>query len=133
GLAIEKLLDLAQFGILRKYDAFEVVFDPGTDKVEKRCLGPIPTIGRDTGGSLVTTTQPPINIVAEHFQFIGLSSIGQFSRRRPGWGMVSIRFHQMVPIGERLGGRDPNRRSNNHTMDLLDFVEGENLLPATDP
>ena len=50
-MALKRSLYLTQFGILRKYDAFEVVFDPGSDKVEKQCLGPVPAIlaAWDTG------------------------------------------------------------------------------------
>ena len=44
----EHTLDLAQFGILRKDDLFKVVFDPGTDKVEKRGLGPAPAFTQGT-------------------------------------------------------------------------------------
>src|SRR5207253_8479167 len=47
--SLEHTLHLAQFGMLRKDDLFEVVFDPGTDEVEKRGLGPAPAAGRDTG------------------------------------------------------------------------------------
>src|SRR4051812_29718778 len=35
--------------MLRKDDAFEVVFDPGTDEVEKQCLGPVPATSGNTG------------------------------------------------------------------------------------
>ena len=36
--------------MLREYDSFKVVRDPGTDKVEQLGLGPAPTLyGRDTG------------------------------------------------------------------------------------
>src|SRR5947209_18109237 len=66
GLAIKHTLDVTQLGMLRKDDAFEVVFDPGTDEVEKRCLGPVPAFCGNTGyWSLVTTTQPRVHIAAE--------------------------------------------------------------------
>jgi hypothetical protein len=35
--------------MLRKDDSFKVVFDPGSDEVEKLCLGPIPALGGNTG------------------------------------------------------------------------------------
>src|SRR5947209_2139318 len=66
GLAVEHTLDVTQFGMLRKDDAFEVVLYPGTDKVEQLCLGPVPAICGNTGyWSLVTTTQPGIHRAAE--------------------------------------------------------------------
>ena len=47
-------LDFTEKGILRKDDLFEVVFDPGSDKREKRILGPVFSrgnyFGEDTGG-----------------------------------------------------------------------------------
>ncbi len=41
---------MAEKGILRKDDLFEVVFNPGSDKREKRILGQVSPLGRDTGG-----------------------------------------------------------------------------------
>jgi hypothetical protein len=40
---------VSQFGILRKDDFLEVVFNPGTDKVEKQFLGPAPAFCGSTG------------------------------------------------------------------------------------
>src|SRR5690348_1859051 len=66
GLAVEHTLDVTQFGMLRKYDAFEVVLDPGTDKVEQLGLGPVPASGGNTGyWSSVTAVQPRINNATE--------------------------------------------------------------------
>src|SRR6516164_9004192 len=66
GLAVKHTLNVTQFGMLKKDDAFEVVFDPGTDKVEKLCLGPVPATCGNTGDwSLVTAAQPRINTTAE--------------------------------------------------------------------
>jgi hypothetical protein len=54
GAARKDALDFTEKGILRKDDLFEVVFDPGSDKREKRILGPvfsrIDCLGEDTGG-----------------------------------------------------------------------------------
>jgi len=44
----QRTLAFAQFGILRKDDSFEVVIDPGPDKVEKRVLDLAPP-ARSTG------------------------------------------------------------------------------------
>src|SRR5437763_16300793 len=80
GLAVEHTLDVTQFGLLRKDDAFEVVFDPGTDKVEQLCLGPVPAICGDTGSwRLITATQPRIHRAAESEDFSGLWSAGHDS------------------------------------------------------
>ncbi len=54
GAARKNALDFTEKGILRKDDLFEVVFDPGSDKREKRILGPVFSrshcFGEDTGG-----------------------------------------------------------------------------------
>jgi len=47
--SLKHTLHVSQCGILRKDDLLEVVLDPGTDKVEKRGLGPAPANCRDTG------------------------------------------------------------------------------------
>src|SRR5690348_7068478 len=78
GLTVEHTLDVTQFGMLREYDAFEVVLNPGTDEVEKLCLGPVPASCGNTGcWSLVTAAQPRIHIAAERYDFSGLRSNGQ--------------------------------------------------------
>src|SRR3981081_1870655 len=51
---LQHMLSFTQFGILRKDDFFEVVLDPGPDKLEKRVLGSAPS-KRSTG---VTLAQP---------------------------------------------------------------------------
>src|SRR5690349_6426309 len=66
GLAVEHTLYVSQFGMLRKDDAFEVVLNPGTNKVEQLCLGPVPAICGNNGyWSLVTAAQPRIHRAAE--------------------------------------------------------------------
>ncbi len=46
---LQRTFNVTQFGILRKDDSFEVVFNPGTDKVEKQAPGPAPASCRSTG------------------------------------------------------------------------------------
>ena len=41
GAAHKNALDFTEKGMLRKDDLFKVVFDPGSDKREKRILGPV--------------------------------------------------------------------------------------------
>ena len=50
GAAHKNALDFTEKGILRKDDLFKVVFDPGSDKREKRILGPVLSQREDTGG-----------------------------------------------------------------------------------
>src|SRR5215469_4857757 len=59
--ALQKLFYLTQLGILWEDDAFEVVLDPGSDEVEKRCLGPVPATCGNTGCRL-RPPQPCNNI-----------------------------------------------------------------------
>ena len=46
---LQRTFYVTQFGILRKDDSFKVVFNPGTDKVEKQAPGPAPATRRSTG------------------------------------------------------------------------------------
>ena len=47
--ALQRTFHVSQFGKLRKDDFFEVVFNPGTDKVGKQAPGPAPDFCRSTG------------------------------------------------------------------------------------
>src|SRR5262249_11535847 len=121
GLAIKHTLDVTQFGMLRKDDPFEVVFNPGTDKVEKRGLGPVPVHRGDTGRSPVTTAQPRVHGATERYKFIGISRIGQFVSEAEGWlGRWShaVFVAESVPIGESTRSGDGDLRCNYHGMKL---------------
>src|SRR5215469_12982284 len=78
----EHTLYLAQFGMLRKDDFLEVVFNPGSDKVEQWVLGPASATGGDTGSAAPDKprprTQPSRNLTAELCHCIGGSRIFQF-------------------------------------------------------
>src|SRR5262249_37558946 len=63
--------DLTYGGMLRENDTFEVVFDPGTDKVEKQRLGPVPAFAWDTGWGKPSTAQPLKHSMAELIHSIG--------------------------------------------------------------
>src|SRR4051794_15049631 len=69
-----------QFGIPRKDDLFEVVFDPSPDKPEKRVLGPAPS-KRSTG---VRLAQPRRQLTAKLNHSIGHLRPRQF--RNGLWG-----------------------------------------------
>ncbi len=128
--ALQQLFYLSQLGILRKDDAFEVVLDPGSDEVEKRCLGPVPAKCGNTGcrpnlyptksksgtcrGPCLrkTLAQPGKHTRAELVYCTCGISAGQCGLGLSGWGSkrrVCTR-DQRVPLRESLGRRDPNRR-----------------------
>src|SRR5260370_17183151 len=67
--------------MLRENDTFKVVSNPGTDKVEKHCLGPVPAFAWDTGWGKTTSTQPFKNGVTEHTHSIGAIVVRQFLPR----------------------------------------------------
>src|SRR5215472_17091101 len=89
--------------MLRENDTFKVVLDPGTDKVEKQCLGPVPAFAWDTGGGKTLPTQPLKNGMAELIHFIGVVRGRQFCGRKFA-----------VPVGEscRRGDTDVRRGDN---------------------
>src|ERR1035438_79371 len=94
--ALQDTFYLTQIGILRKDDAFEVVLDPGSDEVEKRCLGPVPAYRGNTGCRFTRTygsrenpfAQPSIHRLTEPVNCTCGSSAGQCSLSR----------HQIVPL-----------------------------------
>src|SRR5437763_16087105 len=62
GLAVEHTLDVTQFGMRRKDDAFEVVFESGADKVWQLCVGPVPAICGNAGyWGLITDAEPCVH------------------------------------------------------------------------
>src|SRR6184192_1827465 len=63
--------------MLRKDDSFKVVFDPGTDKVEKQCLGPVSSPAGNTGWGC--TTQPRKHTVTEPIDCTGVIIGSQFA------------------------------------------------------
>src|SRR5437016_3245436 len=68
--------------MLWKDDSLEVVFDPGTDKVEQWALGPASTSGGDTGSATPAfgrRSQPRGNLTAELQHSSRRCCIGQFS------------------------------------------------------
>ena len=62
-LAFQLSLQLSQFRILGKDDSCKVVFNPGSDEVEKRCrcdfLGPVPARGAAPGSYRRAAPVPP--------------------------------------------------------------------------
>src|SRR5579862_4323023 len=70
--------------MLRKDDLFKVVFNPGTDEVEKQGLGPAPATCRDTGLASRTlagnAAQPRRNYTAKLHHSIGGVEPRQFLR-----------------------------------------------------
>src|SRR5215469_5214187 len=93
--------------MLGKDDTFKVVLNPGTDKVEKQCLGPAPALGWDTGWGKPATAQPFVNRVAERLYSIG----GLQARQFP------------VPLCEGLGRRDANARCSRHAVELRQVLQ----------
>src|SRR5260370_5573913 len=123
--------------MLRKYDPLEVVFDPGTDKVEKRCLGPASALCGDAG---CRTTQPGKNTQAEPIysieaavlsQFRGMGSIRSSNIRRrvtpPGWRCIRFR-HELIPIGKCPWGRNSERGGGNYAGDGMQIRQRINLF-----
>src|SRR3954447_17303256 len=105
--------------MLRKDDAFEVVFNPGTDKVEKLCLGPVPATCGNTGcWSLITAAQPGIHTAAERYDFSGLRSIGQSSsalgRGARAHRFGGFTFRKRVPVGKGLRSGDADLRRDHN-------------------
>src|SRR5581483_6364359 len=89
--------------MLRKDDLFEVVFNPGTDEVEKRGLGPAPAfIARDTG----CTTQPSRYRTAELNHSIGVRQTRQFCGLLPAL--------LQVPVGKSFWSRNADRRRGDY-------------------
>src|SRR5215471_17885731 len=91
--------------MLRENDTFEVVFYPGTDKVEKQCLGPVPAFAWDTGWRESSTAQPLKNRIAERIYFIGAVRGRQFCG-----GLL------VVPFGKGGRRRDAGLRCGDHAM-----------------
>src|SRR5262249_4026825 len=98
--SLQHTFDLAYCGILGKDDTFEVVFNPGTDKVEKQCLGPVPALVWDTGWGKPATAQPFIPSTTELIDSIVAVRVRQFS----------------VPLGEGARRGDANLRGCGHAM-----------------
>src|SRR5277367_2383802 len=88
-------LNIAEKGVLRKDDSFEVVFNPGSDKREKRILGQVSPLGRDTGGvrTAPCTSKRPTQLPKS----IEFSRSGQIARL-------------LVPVAKGLRCGDANRR-----------------------
>src|SRR5690348_16951945 len=112
--------------MLREYDLFKVVRDPGTDKVEQLGLGPAPALrGRDTGGmppGRVTgpgqkAVQTAENGGTEHIDSIGGKAARQF-----------VLLLRAVPVGEGLRGRDGNAGCSQHAGRGWQFRQRIDLL-----
>src|ERR1700747_1856799 len=94
---------------MRKDDLFEVVFNPGTDEVEKQGLGPAPATCRDTGNAPAfkrNLPQPRGNLPAERIHSIGGTKPRQFWVRN-GATSCPPRACRRVPARRgraRLGG-----------------------------
>src|SRR5579864_1896624 len=100
-LALQDTFYLTQIGILRKDDAFEVVLDPGSDEVEKQCLGPVPAYRGNTGCRLIRGYRSRRNILAQ-------PSIHRLTELvnctcRPSAGQRRFSRDQLVPLGKGLG------------------------------
>src|SRR5664280_2143219 len=129
--ALQDTFYLTQIGILRKDDAFEVVLDPGSDEVEKRCLGPVPAYRGNTGCRLTrgygsrenTFAQPGKYSLAELVHCTCGSSAGQFRFSRD----------QSVPLRKRLWSRNANWRRHQHQVHARQILQRINLFAVTDP
>src|SRR6185437_896060 len=136
GLAVEHTLNVTQFGMLREYDAFEVVLNPGTDEVEKLCLGPVPASCGNTGcWSLVTATQPCIYSAAERYDFSGLRSNGQSCCAR-GRTARACHFHGFalgkgIPVRECLRGGNPDLGGDYDAINARNILKRKYLLAAS--
>src|ERR1700730_13932618 len=97
---LQRTLPFTQFGILRKDDFFEVVLDPGPDKLEKRILGSAPS-KRSTG---VRLAQPCRIGTAKLNHSIGWLGERQF---RAGKGLAWVRMGALgrKRLGHCLAGR----------------------------
>src|SRR5579884_2117165 len=119
--------------MLGKDDFFEIVFDPGTDKVEKLCLGPVSFIGGDTG---VLVVQPNGYCPAELSKSIDFSAGGQpgsgFRISAPPIYPLTRRCMLFVPFSEGIFGRNSDSGCHNHAMHGRKIIKRKNLLPATD-
>ena len=76
--AQQRTLAITQLGVFRKDDLFEVVLDPGPDKLENVILGPAPS-KRSTG---VRFTQPRRQAAAKQIHSIGPVRTRQFRHFR---------------------------------------------------
>src|SRR5664280_614827 len=124
--ALQDTFYLTQIGILRKDDAFEVVLDPGSDEVEKRCLGPVPAYRGNTGCRLTrryssrenTLAQPGIHRLTELVNCTCGSSAGQFRFSRD----------QIVPLRKGLWSRNANWRRHQHQVHAGQIMQWINLF-----
>src|ERR1700752_371783 len=101
--------------MLWKDDSFEVVFDPGTDEVEKQGLGPAPAHCRDTGWTprflSRNAAQPRANQTAKLHHSIGRVGGRQFhgilssSLGTAELGTIGVGTDALVRAGRALLGR----------------------------
>src|SRR3954470_22217062 len=135
--------------MLWKDDLLEVVFYPGTDKVEQWVLGPASVSCGDTGSARLACNRPRIqpsgNLTAELQHSIGLSRNGQF---RPygdvcittvlvGTGILARPGRappgKPIPIRKRLRSRYRNLRQCDQARHRLEIRQRINFLPSPDP
>src|SRR6516164_1493363 len=142
---LQDALNLTQLGIFRKDDAFEVVFDPGLDEVEKRCLGPVPALGGNTGcwHFHITTLRKETFAPSSVYRLIELSyctcHVGDGQR---GLGhlvachaecLVCVSpIEQSVPLSECLGRRDSYSRSDHNQRNFRKILQWIDFLATID-
>src|SRR5262249_13627034 len=139
--ALEHTLHVTQFGVLRKDDAFEVVLNPGTDKVEKQCLGPVPRPAGNTGWG--STAQPRKHTVTEPIDCTGVVRGSQFAlvvrdvTRIAGaaveglLALLPFVAYLLVPVAKGLGRRDAHIRRGDHAVVSGQVFERQHLLSAS--
>src|ERR1700722_6633605 len=96
------MLGFTQLGMLRKDDAFEVVHDPGPDKLEKRVLGPAPFLNRRNRSTGERKIQPRRILLAKF----------------------------LVPCGKRLGSRHSPLRGHDDACRGRQLLQGKYALSA---
>ena len=126
--ALQDTFHLAQLGILWKDDAFEVVLDPGSDEVEKQCLGPVPAHRGNTGCRLtrrcslrekvVRPVKRPLTKLV--YCTCGVSA-GQFSLPRC----------HLIPARKGRRRRNSHGRRDHHQMRGWQVGQGIDLLAAS--
>src|ERR1700691_827892 len=119
GAAHKNALDFTERGMLRKDDLFKVVFDPGSDKREERILGPVFSLGEDTGGVRFAkfSSDRPTRLLD--------CSAGIDRGQRGG-----SRRMQVIPVAIGLRGRSSSRRQRDHAGQGREIRQGIDLLPA---